>query len=70
MPGSGLCSFGAHKQVGETNNNQIIMHKYIIMFWEMFRKEKKYDFLEPIVNISHPDRGFFFKEGILKLRSE
>lgn len=62
MLGIRLYPLGACKQVGETNNDHIIMYKYVIIFERHAQEGRNMILLEPLTNISHLDR----EEGFLR----
>ena len=62
MLGTGFCPLGAHKQVGETNSDHLITHKYTIIFEIHALKGRNMIILQPLINVSHLDR----EEGFLR----
>ena len=53
MLGAGLCPLGARKQVGETNNDHLIIHKYTVIFEIHAQKGRNMIILQPLINVSH-----------------
>ena len=62
MLGTRLCPLGAHKKVGETNNDHLITRKYTIIFEIHAPKGRNTIILQPLINVSHLDR----EEGFLR----